>query len=202
MATVLNSLRARAVHGFHLLALPRPVRRFYWRAWRLRARLGDAFSLGGATKPRELRPLLAAAEGAQRVVEIGTGTAWTTIALALADGTRTVTSIDPVRRPERDAYLELVPASVAKRIAFVEGVGEAAPPAGIDGVGFLFIDANHDQASTEGAFRAWRDRLAPGAGVAFHDFDDPQWPGVTEAIRSLGLQGAASHHLFVWRAPQ
>ena len=40
-----------------------------------------------------------------RVVEIGTGTAWTTIALALDDGRRSIVSFDPVVRPERDRFL-------------------------------------------------------------------------------------------------
>jgi tRNA G46 methylase TrmB len=86
-----------------MLRLPQDVRRFYWRAWKLRGKLGDEFSLGGATKPRELLPLLRSAAGARNVVEIGTGTGWTAIALAVADPDRRVLSIDPVARPERES---------------------------------------------------------------------------------------------------
>jgi predicted O-methyltransferase YrrM len=195
---ILNALRGRVTHGLPMLVLPRAVRRFYWRAWRLRTRIDDDFSLGGATKPRELRPLLRAAGDAALAVEVGTGTGWTAIALALAQPGRRVLSFDPVVRAVRDDYLALAGPDVAARVTFVEGLGEDVP-GDVDGVDFLFIDAAHDYESTRGAFEAWRPRLAPGAVVAFHDFDDPQWPGVTQAIRELGLRGTAHHHLFVWR---
>lgn len=65
-------------------------------------------------------------------------------------------------------------------------------------VDFLFIDATHDLESTRDAFLAWQGRLSEHAVVAFHDFNDPQWPGVTQAIQELGLRGHARDHLFVW----
>jgi SAM-dependent methyltransferase len=197
---IARGLRARAVHGPHLAELPPRVALFYMRAWRLRGRLGDTFSLAGATKPRELAPLLRAARGTRLAVEVGTGTGWTAIALALAAPARRVVSFDPVRRPERDHYVGLVDSTVADRIDFVDQPGEQVPE-DLHDVDFLFIDAAHDRASTLGAFNAWRSRLAPGAAVAFHDFNDPRWPGVTQAIRELGLRGHARDHLFVWRSP-
>lgn len=196
--SLLDAVRARIVHGSYLPQLPPPVLLFYLRAWHMRERLDDAFSLGGATKPRELAPLLRAARGSTLAVEVGTGTGWTAIALAIADRRRRVISFDTVHRPERDAYMRLVGASVASRITFVAGPGQEVPE-GISDVEFLFIDAAHDLDSTLEAFEAWRPRLARGATVAFHDFDDPQWPGVTYAIRNLGLRGVARHHLFLWR---
>ena len=63
MSTLSDALRGRAVHGYYLVQLPPPVSRFFIRAWRRRAELDDVFSLGGATKPRELLPLLKAASG-------------------------------------------------------------------------------------------------------------------------------------------
>ena len=41
--------------------------------------------------------------------------------------------------------------------------------------------------------------LSPGGVIAFHDYDDEDYPGVTEAVRELGLQGEARGHLYVWR---
>ena len=193
-----RALRVRIVHGKHLVRLPPPVLIFYLRAWRKRAEIDDGFSLAGAIKPRELAPLLRAAQGSTLAVEVGTGTGWTALALAVADPRRRVISFDSIRRPQRDAYLSLVNPSARSRVEFVTGPGEHAPPGPAD-VDLLFIDAAHDRASTLAAFYAWRPRLARGAAVAFHDFDDPQWPGVTEAIRDLGLRGVAHHHLFVWR---
>jgi hypothetical protein len=39
-----------------------------------------------------------------------------------------------------------------------------------------------------------------GAIVVFHDYDEPAYPGVTEAVRELGLPGEVFGHLFAWRA--
>ncbi len=199
-AAFARGVGARGRHGRHFAELPWPVTAFYLRAWRRRAELGDDFSLAGATKPRELAPLLRAAGDAELAVEVGTGTGWTSIALASAHPRRRVITFDVVDRPHRSAYLTLVDPSVAARIRFVQGPGEHVPD-DVRDVGLLFIDGAHDRGSTLAAFAAWRPRLAPGAAVAFHDFDDPAWPGVTEAIRELGLSGRARHHLFVWRAP-
>ena len=197
--SLVRALRARLVHATYLVRLPPRVAWFYARAWRARAKMDDHFSLGGATRPRELLPLLRAARGSELAVEIGTGTGWTAIALAVADPARRVISVDVAHRPQRDRYLRLVGPAVRSRIEFVIGPGEAVPD-GVAGVGLLFVDAAHDRESTKATFEAWRPRLAPGALVAFHDYEDPQWPGVTEAIRELGLIGVASNHLFLWRS--
>ncbi len=169
------------------------------KAWRLRGRLDDSFSLGGATKPRELAPLLKAAGGADLAVELGTGTGWTAIALAVAQPLRRVITIDPVRHPQRDAYARLVDTTVNDRIQWLDQDG-AQVPDDVSDVGFLFIDSAHDEESTMRQFQAWRPRLASDAVVAFHDFNDPRWPGVTRAVRRLKLRGFARHRLFVWQS--
>ena len=43
--------------------------------------------------------------------------------------------------------------------------------------------------------------LAPGGTLAFHDSGNELYPGVTEAIRELGLAGAVERDVFVWRGP-
>jgi hypothetical protein len=65
----------------------------------------------------------------------------------------------------------------------------------------LFIDFSHEREPTITAFRAWRDALAPGAVVVFHDHGNPDHPGVRQAVAELGLSGRESGSLFVWRAP-
>ena len=198
-----RAARAAALAGqaASLARLPPRVAWFYLRALRTAYSEGDRWSLDVVTRPREVAAILAAARGRRTAVEIGTGTAWTTIALALADPGRTVLSLDVVARPEREHYLRLVAPSVRRRIAFLERSGDAPPapdaPAAVD---FLFVDGAHDEASTAGAFLAWRDRLAPGACVAFHDYGDPAYPGVERAVARLGLAGSARHRLFVTRS--
>lgn len=196
---VRHAARVRLAHGAHLATLSPRVALFYVRAWRTQRRLGDAFSFGGAIRPRDLATLLRAARGARTVVEVGTGTGWSAIALALAREDRHVLTIDPVVREQRERYLALA-GDAAARITFVEGIGATAAP-DVGPVDFVFIDAAHDEASTLAEFRAWRARLAPGGAIAFHDFADPQWPGVTEAIRALGLRGRGRHRIFVWQRP-
>jgi hypothetical protein len=99
-----------------LRALPWRVARFYIRARRHAARNGDRFSLDSAARPEELAELLALARGRHVVVELGTGTGWSAIALALDDPHRRVVSYDPTVRSERLAYLKLAGPDARRRI--------------------------------------------------------------------------------------
>lgn len=185
-------------HTRALAGLPGAVRTFYiralWTAWRE----GDQYSLHVVARPVELAEVLRLARGADVAVEIGTGTAWTTVALALSRTSRRVTTYDPVERPQRELYLGLVSASVRERIEFVRDVGSTGPR-GIGPVGFLFLDGSHERDDTVLTFRLWRDAIAPGGTIVFHDYLDPSYPGVTQAIRELGLEGQQCGRLFVWR---
>jgi predicted O-methyltransferase YrrM len=180
-----------------LLRLPPRVALFYSRARRLAMRTGDQWSLDSATKPESLAFLLHLAKGRRRTVEIGTGTAWTTIALALADGERRVLSFDPVVRPERDRHLALA-AAARPRIELVEAPGEHGLGDRPGPVDLVFVDGSHERELTIATFEAWREVLAPGGAIAFHDFGNPEYPGVTEAIRELALEGEVHRDLFVW----
>lgn len=181
--------------AFHraLVQLPRPVASFYRRARRLALSIDDAGTLHGAASPRQVASILKLAKGHEQVVEIGTGAAWTTIALALADPSRRIVSYDPVRHDAVDRYLALAP-EATRQIDFVKGPGEQ--PLEPVSTGFLFVDGNHEHDSTVATYEAWRDRLEPGAVVVFHDYD-PGWPGVISAVEQLGLRGSAQLGMFV-----
>ena len=187
--------------GLLVRLLPPRVAWFYFRARRTAARTGDEWSLKSATKPESLAHLLRLARGRRAVVEIGTGTAWTTAALALADPRRTVLSYDPIVRPERDRYLELAGADAAGRVELVEAGGEAGPPPEGPAPDFVFVDGSHEKELTIRTFEAWRDALASGGVIAFHDYGNDLYPGVTEAIEELGLSGEVERDVFVWRLP-
>src|SRR5205807_4816552 len=75
-----------------LRVLPPRVALFQWRAMRLALRTEDGFSVVSRTRPENLRVLLSASRGRRRVVELGTGTAWTSISLLLADKRRELVS--------------------------------------------------------------------------------------------------------------
>lgn len=194
-------MRARIRLLLSLRALPWPLARFYSRAWRRALRSGDRFSLASAARPAELAELCALARGRRAVVELGTGTAWSAIALALDDPARRIVSYDPSVRAERDAYLALVARDVRERIELRAEPDSAGPRAGDAPAELLFIDSEHERAPVLAAFAAWRDALAPGAIVVFHDYAHPQYPGVRDAVRELALSGDERGGVFVWRAP-
>ena len=184
-----------------LLRLPPRVTVFYLRALLTAKRSGDRVGPNIAARPVELGPILRAAKGARRVAEIGTGTAWTAAALTLADPERTVVSLDVLARPERDRYVDLMPAPARRRLSLLVQPGEQGPPPEVEELDFLFIDSSHEREETVRTFGLWSQRLRPGCAVAFHDHGNPTYPGVTAAIRELGLEGEESHLLFLWRKP-
>jgi predicted O-methyltransferase YrrM len=173
---------------------------FYSNARRLAARDGDEWSLQSATGPESLARILRLARGRDRVVEVGTGTAWTTAALALADRRRHVLSFDPRVWPQRERYLRLAGGGVTSRVELVAAGGEQGPGERPWKPQMLFVDGSHDRDLTIATYEAWRPHLAPGAIVAFHDYENPGYPGVTEAIAALGLEGEADGDVYVWRA--
>lgn len=189
---------ALAREALELRGLPPRVAGFYVRAWLTALRAGDRFTLDSATRPADVSRLLALARGHATTVELGTGTAWTTIALALADPARRVVSYDPEVRSQRERYLRLVASADRARIELRAGSAEDVQPAA-ESVGFLFIDCSHDRETTAAAFTAWRPAMAPGGVVVFHDYDHPRYPGVREAVEQLGLRGTSSRGVFIWR---
>jgi predicted O-methyltransferase YrrM len=168
---------------------------FYVRALLTALREGDQWALDVATRPRELAAILRTARGRRPVVEVGTGPGWTAIALALDDPAREVVSLDVVAHPQPRRYLRLVAPAVRARVALRDRTGACT---GDLRPGLVFIDSSHERDETVTTFREWAPRLAPGGAVAFHDFGDPAYPGVQEAVRDLGLRGRARHSLFVW----
>ena len=190
-----------ARHAAAFLRLPPRVAWFYGRACLLALARRDWWSLRAAAKPRELRALIRATRGRRRVVEVGTGTAWTAVALALADPERTVVTLDPTVHPEREGYLAIAGAGARERIELVQARAEDAGPAADGAVDVLFLDGSHAAKGVIDAFEAWRPRLARGAVVAIHDWGNPAYPGVREATTALGLDGTSAGELYVWRVP-
>ena len=183
-----------------LRVLPRRVALFDWRAHRLASQLGDEFSLVSATRPPDLALLLGLARGRRRVVELGTGTGWTALALALQDPHREVVTYDPVYRAERERYLELVNPGVRARITFVRSPGSSGPLSQ-DPVDLLYVDSAHGRRDTIEEIEAWRPVLAPDGLVILDDFTHPDFPGVKEAVQELGLSGRQEGTLFVHATP-
>lgn len=179
-----------------LRKLPLRVASFEWRARRLASRTGDRFSLASATRPDDLAVLLRLVEGRRRVVELGTGTGWTAIALALDDSAREVITYDPIERLERRLYMALVGQRVRSRITFVGDTGSSGPR-DHQAVDLLYIDSSHGRQETIDELQAWHRSLRPGTLVVLDDFTHPDFPGVREAVDELELDGEQHGTLFV-----
>jgi predicted O-methyltransferase YrrM len=179
-------------------ALPARAALFQARAMLRAARLKDDWALQSSTRPADVAELLRLAEGRRLVVELGTATGWTAGSLLLADRKRRLMSFDPVVREHRDAYLALLPRSARERLELVPASGHEARGVHVE---LLFVDSSHDREATVAEFRAWEPRLAPGALVVLHDYGNPAYPGVAEAVEELGLSGREHAGLWLWKAP-
>jgi len=183
--------------------LPARVALFHWRARIAAVRADDQFSLASATRPADMAVLLELAQGRRHVVELGTGTGWTALSLALANPERSVITYDPIDRPQRELYLRVAGADARRRVTFVTGPGSDGPREGPpDGqpVDLLYIDSEHEREATIREFGAWRPVLRAGAIVVFDDYGNTNFPGVREAVEELGLAGEERGTLFVYRA--
>jgi predicted O-methyltransferase YrrM len=185
-----------------LRVLPPKVAVFQWRARRLASHSGDEFSRASATRPAKLATLLRLAEDRRCIVELGTATGWTSISLLLAAPRRMVVSYDFVHRPQLDLYLNLVSAEVRRRLRFICAEGEAGPRADMQ-VDLLYIDSSHEREATIREVHAWQPVLLDGALIVFDDYAHDEYPGVSEAVHELGLDGYERDGLFVHhvRAP-
>jgi predicted O-methyltransferase YrrM len=181
-----------------LSRMPRRVLWFYARALVVAARRRDRWSLTSATRPHELAKLLSVAENSRRFVELGTGTGWTAISLALADSRRRVVTYDPKIHPQRDLYLSLTDDETRGRLEFRHDVGEAGPGEDEE-VDLVFIDSSHSSSVTIASFFAWEPAVVAGGVVVFHDYGNPSYPGVKEAVEQLGLAGELFGNLWIWR---
>lgn len=194
-------LAGLARQALALRGLPPAAIAFYLRALWLGRRSGDTVSLAIAARPRDLAALLAAARDAVTVAEVGTGTGWTAIVLALGRPDREVHSFDVSEHAERARYLRLAPERARTRLQLATRDGREGPPVGLPPLDFLFIDSSHEREETLTTFRLWSERLRPGAIAAFHDYGDEQYPGVAEAVAELGLAGEERAGMFLWRKP-
>ena len=173
------------------------VARFQWRARREARRADDRFSIASVTRPNDLAILLKLAKGRRRVVELGTGTGWTALSLALADTKREVVTYDPVdRRRSRERYMAMAGNGVRERITYVKEPGVTGPRDG-QSVDLLYIDSDHGCQATIDEINAWRPALQPEALIVLKDFDHPEISGVREAVQQIDLAGRQCGSLFV-----
>jgi predicted O-methyltransferase YrrM len=176
-------------------ALPPRAALFQARAMLRAQRLGDDWALQSSTRPDAVAELLRLARGRRRAVELGTATGWTAGALLLADPQRRLTTFDPVVREHRERYLRLLPRAARQRLELVLAPGHEAQG---DAVELLFVDSSHDRDATVAEIRAWQPRLARDALVVLHDYGNPAYPGVADAVADLELPGREHAGMWLW----
>ena len=194
-------MRSLAGQAVALARLPRAASAFYVKALRHGRRSGDTVSLAIAARPRELAELVRLARGATTVGEVGTGTGWTSIVLALADRSRRIYSFDVAEHEQLAGYLRLAPGDARARLHLATRDGRDGPPPELPLLDLLFIDSSHEREETMTTFRLWSERLRAGGTAAFHDYDNEHFPGVAEAVAELGLEGEERAGMYVWRKP-
>jgi hypothetical protein len=168
--------------------LPPRVARFQLKALRMARRLGDDFAWQSATRPADVKQILKLAEGRRRVAE-----------LVMADPLRSVVSFDPVVQEHRDEYLGLLPAEARERLRLLPMPGVEGPAYLEVEIEFLFIDSTHERAGTVAEVKAWQPHLARDALIVLHDYGNPAFPGVAEAVEELRLEGDVRGGCFVTR---
>ncbi len=50
---------------------------------------------------------------------------------------------------------------------------------------FAFIDGAHDYESVKADIIAWRGKIKPGGWLIMHDYDNPSFPGVRQAVEEM-----------------
>jgi predicted O-methyltransferase YrrM len=192
-----NVRRHLLVQSRALPALPLAVGLFYTRAWLRAIAKRDPTVFVAPASVAQLALLIKLARNAKTIVELGTGGATTALALLIGLPHARLISYDPTAWPAREHYLTLAPARVRERLELRAAPGETGPKPGDPPVQFLFVDSSHEEEETVASFGAWRDSLEPGAVVVFHDYDNPDFPGVALAVARLGLAGEPQLGMFV-----
>ena len=152
--------------------------------------------------PRERWALMACTEAVPRngvILEVGTGGGGTTHLLRNhADPSVSLTTLDV------DQHLLQAQTTFAGRdITFLDGTSDVLAKDWSTPIDFLLIDGGHRLCDTMVDVTAWFPHLAPGARVAFHDYDEPLAGGiyylgvkiVVDTLLRLGILAQPEQHL-------
>jgi hypothetical protein len=179
--------------------LPRRVAWFYLRAVRAAYAGVDDAAIAAALPPAELVRLLHLARGARRVLEIGTGPAWTAIALALDDEERLITTVDNAPWRGRERYLALVGARLRARIELQTLPFRDAAKAVRRPVEMVFVGPLRSKEDVKAAFEAAAAVVVPEGIVVLQRAGGAS---PDDATAELAVGGRPDDGFLVWRKPR
>lgn len=123
-------------------------------------------------------------------VNIGAGAGTSTIAMATANITSTVFSVD-IRADELEMFtnehlrLKEISEEVSGRVIRVWGdskhVGKAFPYK----VDLVFVDGDHEKEGIAGDIESWINKINPGGIICFHDYGSVNWPHVKSVVDDI-----------------
>lgn len=144
----------------------------------------------GWLRPSEGKLLAEIATG-KRVLEIGSYCGRSTVCMArTAEHVTAVDYFDGRGTPQPKGTLETFKANI-ERYGVADKVTVASPEDHFTGeCELLFIDGAHDRESVAADVERYLPLLAEGGLIAFHDYNEPCHPGVTQAVNDLIADGA------------
>lgn len=123
-------------------------------------------------------------------VNIGAGAGTSTIAMAIANISATVFSVD-IRADEFEMFtnehlrLKEISEEVSNRVIRIWGdskqVGRAFPY----NVDLVFVDGDHEKDGITGDIESWFDKINPGGIICFHDYGSVNWPHVKLVVDNI-----------------
>lgn len=132
----------------------------------------------------------------RRVLEVGSAYGYSAVVMARA-GAEHVTAVDPHHAIPSSAPGAIMAANVeslglAGRVEMIrEFSGDVLPAWAELGTrfGLVFIDGDHRAPAAADDARMSVPLLEPGGVLAFHDYQDPECPGVAEALDAVFPEG-------------
>lgn len=148
------------------------------------------WDIEGWLRPSEGKELARLSRG-KRVLEIGSYCGRSTVCMArTADHVTAVDYFDGRGTPEPKDTLATFQANI-ERYGLADSVTVASPDDTFTGeCELLFIDGAHDRDSVAADIEKYLPLLSADGLIAFHDYNEPCHPGVTQAVNDLLAAGA------------
>jgi len=137
----------------------------------------------GGDQPKSLFDLSFCTKGGGSIVEMGSLAGRSTIALAYGQKAKSgqpIYTIDCILHPNLTNNLER--AGVSEWVNILTGYSSQISKNWSRPIELLFIDANHSYLAVRSDIRFWSRHVIDGGWIVFHDYGNPDCPGVQRAV--------------------